>query len=77
MDYPKVRELDGVYFMVERGEGERKPICFSDMTHEERKRVGEGRPTEWWASLANILADTLHEVGDEFGIVASVASDDE
>ena len=32
------RNLDGVYFMVERN-GEREPVCFSDLTDSEAEKV--------------------------------------
>ena len=73
--YPTIRDLDGVFFRVKRGD-EYKPICFSDMTHEERLEVMEGRPAEWLMSLADIMAETLHEIGDAFSIVGSVQDED-
>lgn len=65
--FPIERELDGVYFRVRRN-GEWNNICFSDMTHDERKEVIGSRTTEWWMALAGIMADTLREVGDKFDI---------
>ena len=40
------RELDGVYFRVQR-DGKWQAPCFSDLTEEERERVCEGRSAEW------------------------------
>ena len=37
-DYPVERELDGVYFHVERN-GSFKNICFSDLTADEQRAV--------------------------------------
>ena len=65
--FPIERELDGVYFRVKRN-GKWGNVCFSDMTHDERKEVLGQRTTEWWMALAGIMADTLREVGDKFDI---------
>ena len=43
------RELDGVYFRIER-DGKWQPICFSDLTEEEREKVWEGGSTGWFKS---------------------------
>jgi len=67
-DYPKIRDLDGVYFRVERG-GRYKAICWSDLTDEEREQMGDGMPTEWWRSMALIMTRQLRHIGDELGIV--------
>lgn len=67
------RHLDGCYFRVER-DGKWGNACFSDMTHEERDRVTEGRSVEWLKALCNYLADCLRSLGDELDIVGG--SDD-
>ncbi len=66
------RKLDGIYFRVER-DGKWQNICFSDLTIEERDKVGEGRSARWWQSVAYHLADVLKEIGDEFDIMAGEA----
>ena len=66
-DYPDRRDLDGVYFRVER-DGRFLSLCFTDMTEEEREKVIDGRPAEWLASLALIMANALRRVGDELDI---------
>ena len=63
------RNLDGVYFRVER-DGEWQNICFSDLTNEERNKVTANRSDEWLQSLAYRLADCLQEIGNQFDIVA-------
>ena len=78
VDYPTKRDLCGVFFRVER-QGKWCNICYSDMTREERGKVRESianrlsleEQVGWWSSLADIIADALHEVGDEFDIVCS------
>lgn len=72
-DYPVRRELCGVFFRVER-DGRWQNVCFSDMTNEEREDVmaRDTRSVEdkvtFWQGMATIMADRLHEIGDEFGI---------
>lgn len=63
----KNRNLDGVYFRVNRG-GEWQPICFSDLTPEERDEVLKGRPAEWLKNLCCILADTIKNIGEVFDL---------
>lgn len=64
------RNLDGCYFRVER-DGKWGPVCFSDLTPDERDRLFDNRerPAEWWKSLAYHLADCLRRVGDELDLV--------
>ena len=68
MEYPIKRDLDGVYFRVER-DGKWSNICFSDMTVDERDMVMEGRDEEWLKSMCHILANCIHEIGDALDIV--------
>lgn len=63
------RNLDGVYFRVQR-DGKWDNVCFSDMTDEEKIKVMEDRNTEWFKSMCIILANTIRKIGDEFDIVA-------
>lgn len=63
------RKLDGIYFRIER-DGKWQNICFSDLTEEEREKIGEDRSAEWWKSVACHLADMLKRIGDEFDIIA-------
>lgn len=63
------RNLDGIYFRINR-DGRWQNICYSDLTKEERDKVCEGRGREWLRSVADILADRLKEIGDQFDIVA-------
>lgn len=68
--YPEIRELDGVYFRVER-DGRWQNICFTDLTEKERDEVLKGQTTEWLASLCRRLADVVRELGGTFGIERS------
>ena len=67
-DYPVQRNLDGCYFRVERN-GKWQNICFSDLTEEERNKIMADKKTQWFISLANHLADSLHAMGDAFDIM--------
>lgn len=68
------RNLDGVYFRVER-DGKWESICFSDLTKDEREKVMENRSEEWLKNMCQIMSESLRKVGDELDIVA--ADDDE
>lgn len=68
MEYPTKRDLDGVYFRVCR-DGKWLNICFSDMTQEERMQQLQGRSEEWLRNMCCIMADTIHEIGEELDIV--------
>lgn len=62
------RNLDGVYFRVER-DGKWDSVCFSDLTEEEMDRVLEGRSEEWLRSMCKILVGKIKDIGDMFDIV--------
>ena len=70
------RNLDGVYFRVER-DGRWQNVCYSDLTENERDEIARKRAehatpeqqAEWWRSMADILADALYDMGEQFGIV--------
>jgi hypothetical protein len=62
------RDLDGVYFRIER-DNKWQSICFSDLNEVEMVKVLEGKDEEWLKRLCKILGQTLREVGDHFNIV--------
>ena len=62
------RNLDGVYFRIERN-GSYENVCFSDLTEEEREKMLEGRNEKWLKSLCVVLADTIKRIGESFDIV--------
>ena len=61
------RNLDGVYFRVQRN-NKWQSICFSDLTEEEMKEVMKGKSNEWLQSLAIGLAKTLRNIGDQLDL---------
>ena len=67
MKYPVIRDMDGVYFRVER-KGRYENICFSDMTEEEIEKIIGDRPAEWWKSLALHLKSCLNQISEQFDI---------
>ena len=70
------RNLDGVYFRIER-DGEWQNICFSDLTEDEMNKVMENRGEEWLKQMCRILAKSLKDLGDQFDIVCGDGDDDE
>lgn len=61
--YPVERNLDGVYFRVDRN-GRQQSICFSDLTAEERTSVLNGYNVASLTRLCLHLADTIRQIGD-------------
>jgi len=69
------RNLDGVYFRVKR-DGKWQNVCYSDMTADERDEIARKRAehatpeqqAQWWRATADILADALYDMGEQFGI---------
>lgn len=68
MGYPIQRNLDGVYFRVER-DGRWCNVCFSDMTEEERNKTMEDKDIEWLKRMCHLMTGYLRAIGDELGIV--------
>lgn len=70
------RNLDGIYFRVER-DGKWTNVCYSDMEQGERDEIARKRakvstPEEqaaWWRSMADLLADQLYDMGEQLGVV--------
>ena len=62
------RNLDGVYFRVERA-GKWENICFTDLTQDERHRILEGKSNEWLKSMVLHLANVIESIGEDFDLV--------
>ena len=62
------RDLDGVYFRVQRN-GEWENICFSDLNENEMDVILDNRTNDWYKNLCKILARTLKEIGNNFKII--------
>ena len=67
MEYPKKRDLDGVYFRIKRNE-KFDNICFSDLTESEQDDVMKNRSEEWLMALCKILSNTIRYIADSFDI---------
>lgn len=70
----KNRELDGVYFRVER-DGKWQNVCFTDLTKEEIETVVGERSADWWKSLALILKGVINDIGEQFDIMGGYGID--
>jgi hypothetical protein len=63
------RNLDGVYFRVQRN-GKWENVCFSDLTEDEMDYVLGGRDQKWCINLCKILGKKLRQIGDQFDIMS-------
>jgi hypothetical protein len=70
------RELDGVYFRIERN-GKWHNVCFSDLTEEEMVHVLDGKNEQWLKNLCRILGKRIREIGDMFDITAVTEDSEE
>ncbi len=67
MEYPIKRELDGIYYRVQR-EGKWESVCLTDMTEEERIECLVKLPKEVLERMCNLLANTMREMADGLNI---------
>lgn len=70
------RNLDGVYFRIER-DGKWDSICFTDLTDDEMDEVLKGRGKEWILGLVKILAKTIQNIGYQLDLVGKNSDDEE
>lgn len=68
MSYPVKRNLDGVYFRVER-DGRWEDLCFTDLTEDEQEGIMYGKSDMWLREMVVVMADSLREVGDRLDLV--------
>lgn len=68
------RNLDGVYFRIER-DGKWDNVCFSDLTSEEMDKVLEDRSVNWLRSLCKVLGETIKDIGNEYDICDESGND--
>ena len=61
------RNLDGIYFRVER-DGKWQNLCFSDLTEEEQKEILKDKSPEFVLQIALNMAKRLREIGDQLGL---------
>lgn len=67
MIYPLERNLDPVYFRVER-DGKWESLCFTDLTEREREAVVDGKSESWLRQMVAILAGSLRDLGDRLNV---------
>ena len=72
--YPEIMDLDGVYFRVLR-DGERKSLCFTDMTDEEQSRVLDSMDTDQLKRMAQIMARNVRDYGEMVEMVERILND--
>lgn len=61
------RNLDGIYLRIKRND-KWQAVCLSDMTAEELEENLNPERGEWLKGAVIHLAQTLHAIGDLFGI---------
>lgn len=76
MDEKKPRGLDGFYLRVKRGD-RYVNRCFSDLTEEEQDNWLAKLSDEGLRRMCKELARVLRHLGDEFGISAVGAGEDD
>ena len=61
------RNLDGIYFRVER-DGKWQNLCFSDLTEDEQRKVLKDKSPDFVLQMALNMAARLREIGDQFDL---------
>ena len=73
--YPIERELDGIYYRVER-DGKWCNLCFTDLTTSEQEKMIKKYDAEGLKRMVMLLAKILRDIGDTFNIVAKDEDDE-
>lgn len=73
--YPIERELDGIYYRVER-DGKWYNLCFTDLTTAEQEEMIKKYDAEGLKRMVILLAKILRDIGDTFNIVAKDENDE-
>lgn len=50
-------------------DGQRKPVCFSDMTEEEMDFILKDQNETWLRNMCKILGRTIRQIGDQLDLV--------
>ena len=72
---PIPRELDGIYYRVER-DGKWCNRCFTDLTTDEQEKMIKKYDAESLKRMVMLLAKILRDIGDTFNIVAKDEDDE-
>ena len=67
MIYPVKRDLDNIYFRVQRG-NQSEAVCFTDLTEKEKDEILKDKNEQWLKSMVKELADDLRNVGDQLNL---------
>lgn len=68
METKEQRNLSGIYFRIRRPAG-CKNVCFEDLSADEQKQAVADYNKDQLFSLAQMLANTLNEIGNRFDIM--------
>jgi hypothetical protein len=64
------RDLDGIYYFLQRGDTRRKPVSFSDMTDAEMDVIlNQIDDPVYLRNFCKILAQVIRKIGDQFDII--------
>ena len=66
--YPKERNLDGIYYRVQR-DGKWCNRCYTDLTEDEQNEFMARLDTEGLKRLCFFLANTLRNIADQMNII--------
>ena len=72
---PIPRELDGIYYRVER-DGKWCNRCFTDLTTDEQEEMIKKYDAEGLKRMVMLLAKILRDIGDTINIVAKDEDDE-
>lgn len=72
---PIPRELDGIYYRVER-DGKWCNRCFTDLTTDEQEEMIKKYDAEGLKRMVMLLAKILRDIGDTFNIIAKDEDDE-
>lgn len=72
---PFKRNLDGIYYRVER-DGKWCNRCFTDLTEAEQEEMIEKYDAEGLKRMVKILAQIIRNIGDSFDIIAKDDDDE-
>ena len=61
------RNLDGIYFRVER-DGKWQNLCFTDLTEDEQRKVLKDKSPDFVLQMALNMAARLREIGDQLNL---------
>ena len=67
MIYPIKRDLEGIYFRVERN-NKWETICFTDLTDDEKNEILKDKNEQWLKSMIVELATDLRNIGDQLNL---------